>query len=426
MKNEIETILFSTGALLVIGAVMMSSITVTHPTPHVFYAHLFHIGVGLVALAIVSTVDYRRLAEWHLPRLLIAVAFVMLVLVLIPGIGTQKNSARRWLLFFQPSEFAKLAFVIWLADYCAKNERYMHLRRVGFTKPMLIGAPAVVLVFAEPDWGTAVLLACVLGAMLWVAGAPTFYLLSAALIGTGLVAHFLLGNPEKLNRILVFLNPWKYADDDGWQIVHSVLSIGSGGLFGKFIGGGIHKYGFVPEQRTDFIMSAVGEELGFVGCTFVVISFVSIVIAGLRIALTMADTFARMLSFGITFLIGGQALINIAVATSCLPNKGIPLPFVSYGGSNLLVMLAATGLLINVGRSGPFIPVPGRLRKQTIPLDEPVPMFNWRGSIREQKEFILYILRWTVRKMGLSPSRPAPIRPLRPWQRPPMAVYHRS
>ncbi|MGC8990218.1 MAG: FtsW/RodA/SpoVE family cell cycle protein, partial [Verrucomicrobiia bacterium] len=376
-------------------------------------------GLGFAALGIGNLIDYRWLNRWRVPNALLVVALALLVLVLVPGIGTEKNHARRWLLFFQPSEFAKLALIIWLADHCARNLEFMHLRRVGFTKPVLIGGLAAVLVFAEPDWGTAVLMGSVMTAMLWVAGAPTFYLVSAGIIGLELVAHFLVRNPDKFTRILVFLDPWKFADGDGWQIVHSLLAIGSGGLFGKFIGDGTHKFGFVPEQRTDFVMSAIGEELGFVGCVLVVLLFVNIVVAGARIAWRMADPFARFLAFGITFLIGTQALINIGVATSCLPNKGIPLPFVSYGGSNMVVALAGIGLLVNLARYAPLVPVPELPKTDRKAAAESASGFIARRSgIRACPA--CKARNWLRGKLGWVRNKSANDSALRPWQRGPM------
>ncbi|MDH7501888.1 MAG: putative peptidoglycan glycosyltransferase FtsW [Verrucomicrobiota bacterium] len=419
MKREVAVILFSVGTLAVTGALTMNSLTITHPTPSLLYNHIAYIGLGFAALGIGNLIDYRWLNRWRVPNALLVVALTLLVLVLVPGIGTEKNHARRWLLFFQPSEFAKLAIIIWLADYCARNLEFMHLRRVGFTKPVLIGGFTAVLVFGEPDWGTAVLMGLVMTAMLWVAGAPTFHLVSAGMIGIELVAHFLVRNSDKFTRILVFLDPWKFADGDGWQIVHSLLAIGSGGLLGKFIGDGTHKFGFVPEQRTDFVMSAIGEELGFVGCVLVVLLFVNIVVAGARIAWRMADPFARFLAFGITFLIGTQAFINIGVATSCLPNKGIPLPFVSYGGSNMVVALAGIGLLVNLARYAPLVPVPELPKTERKAAAESAPVFIARRSgtcacpACKARNWFPGKLCW-IYKTSANESA------LRPWQRAPM------
>lgn len=419
MKREVAVILFSVGTLVVIGTLTMNSLTITHPTPRLLYNHIAYIGLGFVALGIGNLIDYRWLNRWRVPNVLLVVALALLVLVLVPGIGTEKNHARRWLLFFQPSEFGKLALIIWLADYCAMNLEFMHLRRVGFTKPVLIGGLAAVLVFAEPDWGTSVLMGLVMTAMLWVAGAPSFYLVSAGIIGLELVAHFLVRNTDKFTRILVFLDPWKYAEGGGWQIVHSLMAIGSGGLLGKFIGDGTHKFGFVPEQRTDFVMSAIGEELGFVGCVLVVLLFVNIVVAGARIAWRMADPFARFLAFGIAFLIGAQAFINIGVATSCLPNKGIPLPFVSYGGSNMVVALAGIGLLVNLARYAPLVPVPELPKTERKAVGEKAPGFIARRFGNHACP-ACKVRNWLLGKLGWVSKKCANDSALRPWQRAPV------
>jgi cell division protein FtsW len=266
-----------------------------------------------------------------------------------------RNGAVRWLFFGQPSEFAKLALIIFLADYASGRQNRMQERNAGFIYPAALAGVTVLLVFLEPDWGTAALLAVVSFAILAVAGTHWGYLLSGAIAGAELFGLLLLRNPLRMERFLAFLDPEKYKDGIGWQGWHAMLALGTGGWAGTFFGEGIHKNGFVPEQQTDFVLSLLGEETGFVGVSLVLLLFVVILLCGVNIAWRVSDPFGQLLASGITVLIGLQALINIGVVTSSLPNKGIALPFVSYGGSSLLCMLSCLGLLISVARHGPVL-----------------------------------------------------------------------
>jgi cell division protein FtsW len=227
-------------------------------------------------------------------------------------------------------------------------------RNQGFIYPGLISGLMVLLIFLEPDWGTATLVAVETLVILTIAGAHWAYLVSAAIIGGELFTLLLLRNPLRLERILAFLNPEQYRHGVAWQTWHALLALGSGGLFGTFPGNGSLKNGFVPEQQTDFVLSLIGEELGLVGTSLVILMFVLILASGIRIAWQIEDPFGQLLASGITLLIAMQAFINIGVVTSLLPNKGIALPFVSYGGSNLVCMLTGIGLLISVARHGPM------------------------------------------------------------------------
>jgi len=203
--------------------------------------------------------------------------------------------------------------------------------------------------------------------LLSVAGAHWGYLVSTGIIGAETFTLLLLHNPLRLQRFMVFLDPEKFRDGTGWQGWHAMLALGSGGPLGTFLGAGSHKNGFVPEQQTDFVLSLLGEELGFAGTAVILFLFLIILLSGIRIAWKVADPFGQLLAFGITLLIGVQAFINIGVVTSSLPNKGIALPFVSYGGSSTLCMLTALGLLISVARHGP-VPAENSTASDPAPL----------------------------------------------------------
>jgi cell division protein FtsW len=370
----ISVLLFCVTALLLTGVLMLNSATVPELVPRRFLAHLIWLSAGVVLCGLIAAlIDYRRLQCWGLHWMLLGVALLLLALVLVPQVGVRINGARRWLPFSgQPSELAKVALIVWLAQYGATHQHRMHQRAVGFIYPGLICGLMAGLVFVEPDWGTAAVLATVSMTMLLLAGTRWRYLL--ALAGTAVPVFILLVrlDPVHFARVLSFLDPEKYQDGIGWQGWHSVLSIGTGGIWGSSCGEGSHKYGFVPEQQTDFIFSLIGEEFGLTGTTAVVLLFSTFIVSGARIVWRIADPFGQLLAGGMTILIGLQALINIGVCSSCLPNKGIPLPFVSYGGSSLVCMLMAVGLLVSIARHAPLAPV---YEDSKPPVPQPVSPF---------------------------------------------------
>ena len=350
MRRLAAILLLAVGILVLLGILALYSSTTWQPRLQRLHLHLCWLAVGGACCWLAASVPYSWLRQFHAPKLLLALACLLLAATLVPGIGVARNGALRWLPFGQPSEFAKLALVVFLADYCAVNQARMRERTAGFLYPGLVAGVVGLLVFVEPDWGTAALLAAVAFAMLAVAGSHPAYLLSAAIIAAELFTLLLLRNALRMERFLAFLDPEKYKDGVGWQSWHSLLALGSGGWVGSFVGEGSHKNGFVPEQQTDFVLSLIGEELGFVGAALVLALFVTILLCGARIAWKVSDPFGQLLAFGLTILIGLQAFINVGVVTCSLPNKGIALPFVSYGGSSLVCMLAALGLLVSIAK----------------------------------------------------------------------------
>jgi len=276
---------------------------------------------------------------------------LMLALVLFTG---KVNGARRWFKFggmsLQPSEFAKVALIIALAWYGEHFQRQMPQWKRGILIPGLLIGLTVGLIFKEPDVGNALVLASVSGILLLIAGIRLKYFLPPVLAVAVGVGVFIYHNPMRSERIYSWLHLEETRRDKGRQAYEAMVALGSGGLTGKGLGDGRQKLGFVPFHHTDFIFSIIGEELGLVATALVVVAFIAIVFCGTYIAMNARDTFGLLLGTGITFLIGLQAFINIGVVTSALPNKGLPLPFISYGGSNLLAMLASVGLLLNIAR----------------------------------------------------------------------------
>ena len=352
MKVAVTILVFCVAALLALGMVMLYSSSMAQVGAHYLAMQLVWCVLGLVACVVTTMVDYRQLKRiWWVP---LGIAVLMLALVLNKHIGSRINGARRWFSFggmhFQPSEFAKIALIIALAWYGEHFQRQMPLWKRGILIPGLLIGLTVGLIFKEPDVGNALVLATVSGILLLIAGIRLNYFLPpviAAAIGVGVFIYY---NPMRSDRIHSWLHVEETRRDTGLQAYEAMVALGSGGLTGKGLGDGRQKLGFVPEHHTDFILSIIGEELGLIATLLVIAAFVAIVFCGIYIALSSIDTFGLLLGSGITFLIGLQAFINIGVVTSALPNKGLPLPFISYGGSNLLIMLASVGVLLSIAR----------------------------------------------------------------------------
>jgi len=311
-------------------------------------------GMGLVVCFTAACLDYRRLKKFVVPLFIVALVALVAVLVLPEPWAKPVKGARRWLHLpfgnVQPSELAKLALILMLAWYCERYQRQMHTFTRGIIIPGGIIALMLGLIFIEPDRGTTILLAAVSGSMLLLAGVRWLYIIPPVLAAVAGLAASLLYDPMRMKRIFSWLYLEENKDGVGYQAYQAMLALGSGGWFGLGLGNGRQKLDFVPERHTDFILSIIGEELGLIATLGVVVGFVLIVVCGVYIATRARDTFGTMLAAGITFLIGLQAFINIGVVTSALPNKGLALPFISYGGSNLLMMLGAVGLLFSVAR----------------------------------------------------------------------------
>jgi len=352
MKLAVTTLAFCVAALLALGMVMLYSSSMAQVGARYLVMQLVWCGLGLAACAATSLLDYRHLKKvWWL---LLAVALAMLALVLVPHIGVVRGHARRWFslggVSFQPSEFAKLALIIGLAWYGEHYQRQMAGWKRGVLIPGLLIGLAVGLLFKEPDVGNALLLASVCGLLLLVAGTRLKYFLPPVIVGAIAVSLFIRHNEMRSDRVYSWLHVEETRQDKGLQAYQAMIALGSGGITGKGLGDGRQKLGFVPEHHTDFIFSIIGEELGLIATLLVVAAFVVITICGIWISMQACDVFGFLLGSGITFLIGLQAFINIGVVTSALPNKGLPLPFISYGGSNLLLMLTSVGVLFSIAR----------------------------------------------------------------------------
>lgn len=306
--------------------------------------------LGLGAMAVVMRLGYRRLARLAYPLLLVAVA--LLLLVLVPGVGTEVGGARRWirLLGFglQPAEVAKLAFVVYLAYSLAKKREKVATFSVGFLPHLLVAGVLVALCMKEPDFGSSVAILFSLFVLLFAAGTRLSYLIGSVLLAIPAGWTAVSSSPYRMKRLLAFVDPMGHRHGAGYQVAESLISIGSGGWTGLGLGDGRQKLFFLPEAHNDFIAAIIGEELGLLGMALLVGLFAVVLWRGVRASLGATEPFGTYLGLGITALVGFQAVVNLAVAMALLPTKGLTLPFVSYGGSSLVTMMSAMGVLLSI------------------------------------------------------------------------------
>jgi cell division protein FtsW len=355
LQFEWNMLVLVTAALVLFGLVMVYSATSgsaalgdANPLGYVERQVIYAL-VGLVLLLVVSRLDLERIRAFA-PTLVVT-ALILCLGVL--AVGSRINGARRWIdvgpFVFQPSELAKLALVVWTASYLANRRPPGTLKELWRPIGLLVLGFAV-LVLVEPDLGTALTLLLVVGAILLVSGTRLSLLASAYALVFGLAAIAAWSSPYRRDRLLTFLDPWKDPTGAGLQNVQALISMGSGGIAGRGLGQCIECLHYLPEAHTDMMFAVVGEELGLVGVSLLVAAFCAFAYAGIRLAIACRDPFAKRLAAGITALVCGQAAINMAAAIGVAPLTGIPLPFVSYGGSSLVVMLVGVGVLLNIAR----------------------------------------------------------------------------
>ncbi len=308
--------------------------------------------LGFVALHLISRLDYLIWRKLAYP--LLGLAILLLILVLVPSLGILVKGARRWLYLgafsFQPAEMAKLVLVLYLATYLTKKEGHLQSFWTGFSPPFLVLGVIGALALLQPDFGSVVMMGAVTFGLMFLGGARFVHLIGLILVVLPVGFALVWQSGYRRERLLTYLTPWEDPQGSGFQMTQSFLAFGSGGPFGVGLGEGKQKLFFLPEAHTDFVLSLVGEELGFVGTASIMILFAVLVLRGMRIAARARKPFGRHLASGITLLIGFQALFNAGVATGLLPTKGMTLPLVSYGGSSLLVTLAGVGILLSVSR----------------------------------------------------------------------------
>ena len=364
VDNVATLITLITGALVLLGLMMILSASfvssfTTYGSSFLFFnRQLLWVVIGLISFVVFSRVDYRRLKG--VGYILVVVVAALLCAVLVPGLGTSVGGSARWLgvgpLSFQPSELAKLALVLFAADVFARKQERT-LDDLSHSMLPLVPVLAVIagLILLQPDLGSTILIGAIGIGMLLVAGSPLRFVgpLAGAGFSVALLAAFV--DPERRSRVLSFLDPWKDSLGDGYQTIQGLIALGSGGWFGVGLGASRQKWNYVPNAHTDYIFAILGEEVGLIG-TFVVLGmFVALAYLGLRTARQARDRFGMLVAAGITLWIAVQAIVNIGVVTASLPMTGVPLPLVSFGGSSLVVTLAAMGILTNIARQGKVV-----------------------------------------------------------------------
>ena len=306
--------------------------------------------VGIVLMFYISKIDYKKYFKYS--NKIFLVCFILLILVLF--FGTERNGSKSWFgvgsFGIQPSEFMKLAMVIFTSKYLYNNRKDMNNIKKGVIPILALTLLVFGLIMLQPDFGTGVIMVMGVIGLLFVGGVNLKFFLKALLIGVGGIVALIVAAPYRLKRILSFLNPWEDPLGAGFQIIQSLYAIGPGGLFGFGIGGSRQKHFYLPEPQTDFIFSIISEEFGFLGVLIVSSLFITIIAVAIKIALKCEDLFGKYLAFGIIFQLGFQALLNLMVVVGLIPVTGVTLPFLSYGGSSLLITLIGIGIVLNISR----------------------------------------------------------------------------
>ncbi len=308
-------------------------------------------GFGLMLLA--SRFPVEKLPYLTYPLLFFTIA--LLVIVHVPGFGLTAGGATRWLKIgnftFQPSELARLTLILYLAYSMSKKQDRLEDFSIGFLPHLLFFCLFGALILTQPDFGSVVILGAITWAMMFVAGIPLKHLIGSVFALIPVTFIFLVGEAYRLERVFSFFDPWAYPQKGGYQIIHSLMAFGSGGIWGKGLGQGYQKLFYLPEPHTDFIFSVVGEELGLLGVIIILFLYGLILYRGIRIAMEAKDAFSSLLAAGITIALGTQICINIGVTLALLPTKGLTLPFLSYGGTSLLLNLISMGILMSISAS---------------------------------------------------------------------------
>ncbi len=362
LRNIRINLLIITVILICIGIVMIYSASSIYAWERyqdsLFFLkrHISFLLIGVLIAFFVMVVDYRKFSVYAKPLLIIS--FILLILVLIPGIGREVSGARRWFRFkflsFQPSELINLALIIYTADFISRKGNLIKSFWKGFMPPLFILGGAAVLIMLQPDLGTTLALGVVIFVMLFVAGVRSSYLLGVLLASLPLIYMLIFSVPYRRMRIMAFLNPWFDPKGSGFQIIQSQVALGSGGFFGVGLGHSKQKLFYLPAAHTDFIFSIIGEELGLIGTIGIIILFMLFIRQVIKILKNTHNRFGYFLGLGLTLMICLKAVVNIGVSCGLLPTKGLPLPFISYGGSSFVFDMVSVGIIMNIARTGEY------------------------------------------------------------------------
>lgn len=359
MKKKFDIVLFVAVIILITFGVVMiysaSSIWAEYKFDDSFYyvkRQLVFVVIGIILMVMVSKIDYNIYSKNANKILLICL--ILLILVVIPGIGSIRNGSRSWFgigsFGIQPSEAAKLGMIIFTSKYLEKSTKFLKSYKKGVFPILGILFTFFGLIMLQPDLGTGMILVMSIIALLFVAGVNMKFFIGGGILGMIGIVVLIAIAPYRMDRITSFINPWKDPLGTGFQIIQSLYAIGPGGLLGTGFGKSIQKHFYLPEPQTDFIFSIISEEFGIMGVIIVVGLFSIIIYRGIRIALKCKDGFSKYLSFGMTFQLAFQTLMNLMVVIGMIPVTGVTLPFLSYGGSSLLITLVSIGILLNISR----------------------------------------------------------------------------
>jgi cell division protein FtsW len=346
--------------LVTIGVLILASASSAKYEDATYFVkrQLIWLALAFCAATVAARVDYRKYQLLAVP--FAACSVLTLILVRIPGIGHEINGSWRWFkigpLTVQPSEIAKLAIIILFSWWLARNQRRIDELKRGILIPFALLACFALPIIVEPDFGTTMLVSAVAVCMMFLGGASIGPMLLIGLSGLLGIIVMIFQNPERMSRILAFLNPQKYEQDKAYQLINSWRAFAGGDLWGVGFGNSMQKYNYLPEAHTDFIFPIIGEELGLIASLIVVLMYIVLFALGLRIAFNARDDFGRFIAYGITLMISVQAIINFAVVTGCVPTKGLALPFISYGGSSLVISGVMIGILVNIAHSSMHAP----------------------------------------------------------------------
>jgi cell division protein FtsW len=309
-------------------------------------------GLGVAAMFFIMNIDYWTWRTWA--KIFIIICFVLLVAVLIPGVGLERNGSRSWIgigaFSIQPSEFMKIAMIIFLAKYLSERQKMITSFKKGLVPSLSLVFLAFGIIMLQPDLGTGTVMVGTCIVMIFISGARIAHFVGLGLLGVAGFVGLILSAPYRMERITSFLDPWQDPLGSGFQMIQSLYAIGPGGLFGLGLGQSRQKFFYLPEPQTDFIFAILSEELGFIGGSLVLLLFSLLLWRGIRIALGAPDLYGSFLAVGIIAMVAIQVMINIGVVTGLMPVTGITLPFLSYGGSSLTLMLMAIGVLLNISR----------------------------------------------------------------------------
>ena len=345
-------LLLALGLVMVLSASSPTALSKYGNSYYFFIKQLIFAVAGVIAMCIISKIDYKFWRNFYKVGYILSI--ILLILVLL--IGKTLNDAKRWIyigpLSIQPSEIVKFLIIIFYATILSNDRDNLKFYWKGLVKNFLYIVPIIALLLLEPHFSVSIVILGICCIMMIMAGCKFWqFLASGLVVGIPAIVFIVIKEKYRLQRVLTFLDPWQDVTGTGWQVIQSLYAIGSGGLFGVGLGESKQKYLYLPEPHNDFIFSVLAEELGFIGCIFVIILFAILIWRGILAAMNAKDMFGSLMAIGITSLIGIQVIINIAVVTSSMPATGMPLPFFSYGGTALFLLLCEMGVLLNISRS---------------------------------------------------------------------------